>query len=127
MNVVELPPTDRRRAARTAVDALGAQRSDHVLVRVTCPASHHVATVYKTEEGPVVVTASEPHASGSRDFVDNAHHGGSRGSEYADMVQATRFEDDDLPAWCSCGTHTLSRAELQKAIASHTRTLSVTT
>ncbi|MFD4180647.1 hypothetical protein [Rhodococcus sp. NPDC058514] len=122
MNTRTVPPSERRRIARTAVDSLGGQRSDHALVRVTCPASHHVATVYRTEEGPAVVSGG-PHTHGSRDFVDTAHHGDNLGSEFVDLLEASEFEDDALPVRCACGSRTLSRQELQQAVRSHTHTL----
>ncbi|MFZ2172638.1 MAG: hypothetical protein WAW17_01120 [Rhodococcus sp. (in: high G+C Gram-positive bacteria)] len=125
MNPDNLTPTDRRRIARNAVEALGSRRSDHALVRVTCSASHRVATVYKTPEGPVVVAGggSKPH--GSRDREDTAHHGDTLGSEYVDMLETTKFEDDIVPARCACGSYTLSREDLREAVKSHTRTLPV--
>lgn len=125
MNTKEISPSERRRIARTAVDGLSPQRTDQALVRVTCPSSHRVATVYRTPEGPVFVSGTGPHAHGSRDRVDTAHHGDSQGSEYVDLLEATEFEDDTLPARCGCGAHTLSRKELKEAVHSHTRTLSV--
>lgn len=125
MDIANTSPTDRRRIARTAIDALEGQRSDHALVRVKCPASHNVATVYRTSQGPVFVTARGTRAHGSRDFVDTAHHGGNHDSEYVDLLEATQFDDDQLPAQCPCGAFTLSRKELQQAVRSHTRTLSL--
>lgn len=68
-----------------------------------------------------------PHTHGSRDFVDTAHHGDSHGTEYVDLLEATEFEDDTLPARCACGAHTLSRRELRDAVRSHTHTLSTAT
>lgn len=123
MNTLEITPSERRRTARAAVEALGPQRSDHALVRVTCPSSHRVATVYKTPEGPALVSGGGPHAHGSRDFVDTAHHGDSLGSEFVDMLAATAFEDDAVPARCACGPHTLSRQELMQAVKSHTHVI----
>ncbi|MFC4602738.1 hypothetical protein [Rhodococcus kronopolitis] len=125
MNTLEVTPSERRRIARIAVDALGPQRSDHALVRVTCPASHHVATVYRTAEGSAVVAGLGPRSHGSRDFVDTAHHGDHSGSEFVDLLAASRYEDDELPASCACGARTLSRRELLDAVVSHTKSLTL--
>jgi hypothetical protein len=79
---------------------------------VQCPNSHHVAAVYETEEGLVYYSIEGPHAHGSKDRIDTAHHGGSRGSEYVDLLVGDPLDDDALPAWCDCGPWTLSRANL---------------
>jgi hypothetical protein len=125
MDTKEPSPLDRRRIARKAVEALGVGRGDYAIVRVTCPASHRVATVYRTDEGPVIVAGGGPGAHGSRDRVDTAHHGDRLGSEYVDMLESTRFEDDEVPARCACGSRTLSRAELKRAVETHTHALAV--
>ncbi|MHA4853609.1 hypothetical protein L1080_029310 [Rhodococcus sp. MSC1_016] len=125
MDTEQLLPTDRRRLARTAVESLGTQRSDHAIVRVTCPASHRVATVYRTDEGPVVVAGGGPGGHGSRDRAGTGHHGDRPGTDYIDMLDASRFEDDQIPARCACGSRTLSRTELRQAVQSHTHAVSV--
>ena len=53
-----------------------------------------------------------PHAHGSKDRVDTAHHGGTRGADFVDLLAAGPMSDDGLPAWCDCGPWTLSRERL---------------
>lgn len=113
----------RRRKASDALGALGTHRSDSRRLNVQCPRSHHVASVYDTEAGLVYSAVTASHAHGSRDFVDTAHHGGRRGTEYADLLDAGPMVDDDLPAWCECGPRTLSRTELGEHIAAERRKL----
>lgn len=120
-----LSPGQRRAAARRAFDALGARRHEHVLLRVRCASSHHVATVYGTDVGPVFVAVIGPHAHGSRDFLDLAHHAHRPGSEYADLLDADAHADDSIPARCACGTRSLSRKELRHAIDAFQRTMRI--
>ncbi len=112
-------PAKRRTAARNAVQALE-QPNRHVKLRVQCAESHHVATVYDTDEGLVYVARSGPHAHGSRDFVDAAHHDAAHGMEVVDLLdpKADVTVDDALPASCECGPHTIARSELLRAIGS---------
>ncbi len=105
-----------------AIDALGAGRRDHVLLRVRCSDSHHVATVYQTEPGPVFVSVVGQRPHGNRDFVDVAHGTQGRGIEYVDLLDGAPHADDELPAHCECGAHSLSRRELRQAIDSAQRT-----
>ncbi len=100
------------RTARAALDALGPDRDDHQRLNVQCRHSHHVAGVYDTPAGLVYRAVTGPHAHGSRDFVDTAHHGGHRGHEYVDLLAPGPMAGDGLPAWCDCGSWTLSRSEL---------------
>ncbi|MGH3518628.1 MAG: hypothetical protein ACRDQ7_14660 [Haloechinothrix sp.] len=113
----------RRRKAREALSALGSHRSDRRKLSIQCSRSHHVAFVYDTEAGLVYSTVTGPHAHGSRDFVDTAHHGGRRGAEYVDLLEAGPMVDDELPAWCECGPRTLSRSELDEHITAERRKL----
>ncbi len=111
-------PQDRRQAAEDALEALGPERSRHQRLSVQCPRSHHLAAVYETDAGLVYYAIEGPHAHGSRDRVDTAHHGGDRGTEHIDMLAGDAMSDDGLPAWCDCGTYTLSRSELLEQAAS---------
>lgn len=116
-----LSPSQRRTVARQRLDSLGAGRRNHVLVRIRCSASHHVATVYKTEAGPVFSSRVGARAHGNRDFVDVAHGSRGRGTEYVDLLEGDQHADDELPAHCECGAHFLSRRELWQAIDSAER------
>lgn len=120
---INLSPTEREAVARGALDDLGTDRDDRVLLRVRCASSHHVAAVFDTPVGPVFESVVGPHAHGGHDFVDTAHHGTHRGSRYTDLLEAGRFSDDLVPAGCECGTRELSRAEMQRAIQSNARTM----
>lgn len=108
--------------ASEAIGVLGASRRDHVLLRVRCSASHHVATVYRAEPGPVFVSVVGQRAHGNRDFVDLAHGTHGRGTQYMDLLDGAPNADDELPAHCECGAHSLSRRELRQAIDSAQRT-----
>jgi hypothetical protein len=115
----------RRRIAADALALLGTQRSEHQRLSVQCPHSHHLAAVYETEAGLVYHAIEGPHAHGSKDRIDTAHHGGPRGTEYVDLLAGGPMSDDGLPAWCDCGTHILSRSELLKDAAAGQRTVRV--
>ena len=107
------PASDRRHhQADRALLALGADLAEHQRFNVQCPRSHHVAAVYSTAAGLVYRALTGPHAHGSKDRVDTAHHGRPRGLEYVDMLDAGPAADDELPAWCDCGPWTLSRIDL---------------
>src|SRR5436305_14352561 len=125
MDNTYLSPAERRALAEQALQNLGADRHRHILVRVRCPRSHHVAIVYGTSEGPVYRTQVGPHAHGSRDFVDVGHHGRRPGTEYVDLLDAGAFAEDVLPARCECGNRSLSRAELRGTIDEHQRVIQV--
>lgn len=113
-------PSERRKLAEQGVAALGEHRDNQLLVRVRCPASHHVAAVFDTEHGPAFVTLTGSHSHGSRDFVD-VPHGAHRHEEYFDLLEVSG--DDELPAWCDCGTWKLSRAALLESVATRQRTV----
>lgn len=122
----DLNPAGRKLLAQCALDGLGSNRDNRTLLRVRCGRSHHVAAVIDTDAGPVFESRVGPHAHGDRDFVDTAHHGGRRGSRYIDLLDGDRFADDLVPAYCECGGHQLSRAQMQRAIATHDRTILLT-
>ena len=114
---------ERRTTARAALEALGSHRSHGRLLNVQCAHSHHLAEVYDTPSGLVYRALSGPHAHGSKDRIDVAHHAAHRGTEYVDLLVPDT--DDGLPAWCDCGTHTLSRAALIEEAAGHPHTVRV--
>lgn len=120
---VDLSPTEREAVARGALDDLGNDREDRVLLRVRCGRSHHVAAVFDTPVGPVFESRVGSHAHGDRDFVDTAHHGTEKGRRKTDLLEAGRFTDDLVLAGCECGSHELSRTEMQRAINAHERTI----
>jgi hypothetical protein len=116
----------RRRIAARALEALGPNRGDAQRLSIQCPRGHHVGAVYETDVGLVLRALTGPHAHGSKDFVDTAHHGGSRGTEYVDLLEPASPADDQLPAWCDCGTWTLSRAEVRREVRPGHRTWHLT-
>lgn len=117
-----MSPTDREARARAAVEILGRQLRDHVRLHVDCARSHHLARVVETHEGLVYVSAVGPHAHGSRDRVDVGHHGDRRPHEWYDLLEAHELmADDALPAWCDCGSRTLSRAAIREWVAAGER------
>lgn len=117
--------TDRRRhLAVEALRGLGAHRSDSQRLSVQCARSHHLAFVYDTDVGLVVSASTGAHAHGSKDFVDTPHHGAAH-PEYADLLESAPLGSDEIPAWCDCGPHTLSRSALIGAVRAGTRTTRV--
>ena len=115
----------RRKLAADALAALGTQRSEHQRLSVQCAHSHHLAALYETDAGLVYHAVEGPHAHGSKDRIDTAHHGGPRGTEYVDLLIGDPMSDDGLPAWCDCGPHTLSRSDLRREAESGQRTVHV--
>lgn len=111
-------PDTRRKMAAQALAALGPQRGDHQRLSVQCSRSHHLAGVYETPVGLVYHAIEGPRAHGSRDRVDTAHHGGSKGTSFDDLLAGDEMSDDGLPAWCECGRYTLSRSDLLEEAAS---------
>jgi hypothetical protein len=120
-------PPKRRELAQAAIASLDTHRAKHQRLNVQCSRSHHVATVYDTASGLVYVALTGPHAHGSRDFVDAAHHDKAHGFEHVDMLVASTdpMVDEALPAWCECGPRTLFRSELLGAIAEGKRRIQV--
>lgn len=106
----------RQHRAERGLAALGIHRSDHQVLAVQCSRGHHVAAVFKTDEGRVYRSLIGPHSHGSKDFIDTGKGGSPGGKEYVDLLVAEAWADDDLPAWCDCGPRTLSRAELLSLI-----------
>lgn len=82
-----------------------------------------MAALYDTGAGLVYTATIGPHSHGSKDFVDTAHHGGRRGREFADLLDAGPDAEDALPAWCDCGARTVSRRALVHALDAERRTL----
>ncbi len=113
---------DRQRRAQAALDALGDSRAEAELLMVQCDRSHHVAVVYATGAGPVVLTRPGPHAHGSKDFVDTGHGGRPR-VDRLDLLDAGRGADDAIPAWCDCGPVDLSRLALLGRLEAPGRTV----
>ncbi|MFJ9363616.1 hypothetical protein ACIRRA_04250 [Nocardia sp. NPDC101769] len=122
-NPTNLSPSDRKLAARRALDDLGHDRDDHALVRVRCGRSHHVATVFDTAAGAVYESLIGPHAHGRRDYIDEAHRTDRHRIHYVDLLDGDRNTDDTLPAHCECGGYELSRIQLRHAIDTHQRTI----
>lgn len=106
-----------REAARKSLHALGSHRADARRLSVRCGRSHHVAAVYATPAGLVYTSVTGRHAHGSRDRVDQPHHGAARGTEQVEMLEGDALADDALPASCECGPRVLSRADLLRALA----------
>jgi hypothetical protein len=107
------PNEARRRAARDAWAALPHGGHDAVRLQVQCGRSHHVATVYDTGDGFVIVTRVRARSHGSRDRVDEPH-GDQAVAQWIDfLATADPTSDDAVPAWCDCGHRTLSRADMQ--------------
>lgn len=101
----------RLQRAREALDAWGDHRAQAQRMTVQCHRNHHLAAVFETDVGPVVLTHPGPHSHGSKDFVDTGHHGGSR-PERLDLLEGGPGVGDGIPAWCGCGPVELSRFDL---------------
>lgn len=101
----------RQRQAQQALDELGPAKAQSERMSVQCPRAHHVAAVYDTRIGPVILTHPGPHAHGSKDFVDTGHHAARR-ADRLDLLEAGDGVGDDVPAWCDCGPVQLSRTHL---------------
>jgi hypothetical protein len=105
-----------RRAAR-ALEVLPHGGRDAITLRVQCRVSHHVATVYETDQGLVYAAPVRGHSHGSFDLPDEPHRG-NQPTRWVDLLEiAQPTSDDVLPAWCDCGHRTLSRAEVLSWIA----------
>lgn len=107
---------DRRIAAEAAWRALPHGGRDEVALRIHCGSSHHLAAVYRTADGPVYVATVHPRSHGHADRIDEPH-GADEPVIWCDLLVAD--EADELPAWCSCGHRTLSRAAVRGWLAAH--------
>jgi hypothetical protein len=103
----------RHQAAHDAWSALPHGGRDAIRLQVQCARSHHVATVYDTPLGWVVVAPVRAHSHGSRDRVDEPH-GSHDIDTWIDLIAPVddQFVDDAVPAWCDCGHRTLSRSAM---------------
>ena len=101
----------RQRRAQEGLDAWGDRRAEAERMTVQCRRSHHLAAVFETDVGPVVMTHPGPHAHGSKDFADTGHHGARR-ADRLDLLDAGPGVEDGIPAWCDCGPRELSRSDL---------------
>ena len=107
----------RHRAAAQAWAAIPHGGRDRVRLRVQCARSHHVATVYDTADGLVVVTPVRGRSHGSRDRVDELH-GDHSLDPWVDFLAIDEGHDDaTVPSWCDCGPRTLSRGDMLRWIA----------
>lgn len=111
MATIPMSPTQRGAHARSAVEQLGGAARDQVRLQVHCAQSHHLARVIDTPEGLVYAATVHGHGHGSRDRVDVGHHGDRRPHPWYDLLDVSGMSaDDGLPAWCDCGSRSLSRA-----------------
>lgn len=117
-------PTRTQTRQRLAEQAMAALDDSAAVERVTvqCARSHHVAAIYETDAGHVVLTHPGPHAHGSKDFVDTGRHG-SRLPDRLDLLEAGPGADDSIPAWCDCGPVALSRSALRVRVGTPGRTV----
>jgi len=114
----------RQRQAQQALDDLGPARAESERISVQCPRAHHIAAVYDTESGPVILTNPGPHAHGSKDYVDTGHHAAHH-ADRLDLLRAGRGVGDGIPAWCDCGPVELSRTHLLGRLRAGDRTVIV--
>ena len=107
---------EREMLARRAWKALEHGGHDRVVLQVQCAEGHHLVKVFATDEGPVVMTTVRAHSHGSRDFVDEPHtpHDATR---FFDLLEVEGRDEDEIPAWCDCGPHAMSRTALRGWIA----------
>ncbi len=105
---------EREQRAREAWKALPQGSRSALVLQVQCASGHHIAKVFDTHEGAVVVTTVRSHSHGDRDLPDEPHtpHGAR---EYVDLLEAGEL--DAIPAWCDCGHRVLSRQELRAWMA----------
>ncbi len=114
----------RQRQAQQALDDLGRAKAESERMSVQCPRAHHIAAVYDTRVGPVILTHPGPHAHGSKDFVDTAHHAARRADRH-DLLHAGPGVGDGIPGWCDCGPVELSRTHLLGRLRAGDRTVIV--
>lgn len=104
---------ERGRVASHALEALGGNLSRRQTFTVECRQGHHLATVYETSVGSVVVArnAFGPHVPGQ----PGEYGFPSLPSDevgFVDLLWAHPSLGDELSAVCECGTQTLSRSQL---------------
>jgi hypothetical protein len=114
----------RQRQAQQALDDLGPARAKSERVSVQCPRAHHIAAVYDTAIGPVILTHPGPHAHGSKDYIDTKHRT-ARPTERLDLLMTGQGVGDGIPAWCDCGPVELSRTHLLGRLSAGDRTVIV--
>lgn len=121
MGISKTESARRQDRAQDALDGLGPARSESEALSLQCRASHHLATVHRTDAGLVYVARTGPHSHGDRDFIDTGSHGSRGGTEFVDLVVAPGA-DDTLPAWCDCGASSISRQEIVDLVREGRRT-----
>jgi hypothetical protein len=103
----------RQRQAKDALTALGRLRADRQVLLVECHRGHTLGAVYSTDVGPVFLSRPRPSLLDEHELTGVEHHRRNQpGREFVDLLDAT-WADDDLPAGCYCGNHTLSRIDLE--------------
>lgn len=115
----------RHQEAMAAWTALPHGGHDAVRLHVHCARGHHLAVVYDTAGGPVVVTSIRARSHGSRDRVDQPHGDHTAGHFVDFLVEPAVTEDDPVPAWCDCGHRTLSRVAVADWVSAGERRVTV--
>jgi len=110
---------DRSGVAEAAWSSLPHGGHDAVRLRVQCGRGHHVAAVYATDVGFVYVAPVRARSHGSSDLPDEPR-GDQEPRRWFDLLYEGERPtvDDALPAWCSCGHRTLSRAAVLQWLTS---------
>lgn len=107
----------RSQQAAKALAALPHGGRDAIRLRVQCARSHHVATVYETDQGLVYAAPVRARSHGDYDLPDEPH-GNQTPHLWLDLLEGPRdASDDTLPAWCDCGHRALSRDDILTWIA----------
>lgn len=108
---------ERSQQAEQAWQRLPSGGSEQAALRIMCAASHHVATVYRTDAGLVYRSEIRRHSHGDRDLPDTPH-GTSEPKPWFDLLEIPDADaDDGLPAWCECGQRLLSRQAVRQWVA----------
>lgn len=103
---------ERELLARRAWEELPHGGRNALVLDVQCHEGHHLAKVFRTGAGPIVLTTVRPHSHGQRDLPD-VPHGADGSRRFLDLLDAPD-EDDTVPAWCDCGQRVLSRADMRE-------------
>lgn len=106
---------ERELLARRAWEELPHGGRDALVMDVQCAEGHHLAKVFRTGAGPVVMTTVRPRSHGQRDLPD-VPHGASEPRRFVDLLEAID-DDDAVPSWCDCGHRVLSRAAMREWMA----------